>query len=77
MREADVSHGTLRELECLADGLKGNCIKDVNASISETSGQKTAWKADQKTHDTITPPSKASAWHTGRSQDWDTFRIIG
>lgn len=54
VREADVSHGTLRELEFLADGLKGNCIKDVNASISKTSSQKMAWKAEQKP---LTTPS--------------------
>lgn len=65
-------------MECLTDGLKGNCIKDVNASISKTSGQKTAWKADQKTLTTPSLlPGKANAWHARSSQGWDTFRIVG
>lgn len=55
MREADVSHGTLRALEFLADGLKGNCIKDVNASISKTSGQQMTWKAEADQKPLMTP----------------------
>lgn len=39
MREANMSYGTMRELELFAAGLKGNGIEDVNTSISKTSGQ--------------------------------------